>query len=104
MPGNGLGDITLKNFNPHSKYALIRVSSTLAERWLGNGLIPAGRQMLSVCKLLIGANTKPPDTSARSIRIQGMVTSIKPELHFWKVLEGTAERYSLILSEMINPI
>ena len=55
-----------------------------------------------MCKLFIDANTKLWETSARSIRIQGMVTSIKLEFHFWKVLEEIAERDSLTIPEMIN--
>jgi len=55
-----------------------------------------------MCKLFIDANTKLWDTSARSIRIQGMVTSIRLEFHFWKVLEEIAERDSLTIPEMIN--
>ncbi|MDE0786795.1 MAG: ribbon-helix-helix domain-containing protein [Porticoccaceae bacterium] len=55
-----------------------------------------------MCKLFIDANTKLWETSARSIRIQGMVTSIKLEFHFWRVLEEIAERDSLTIPEMIN--
>ena len=55
-----------------------------------------------MCKLFIDANTKLWHTSARSIRIQGMVTSIKLEFYFWKVLEEIAERDSLTIPKMIN--
>jgi len=55
-----------------------------------------------MCKLFIDANTKLWETSARSIRIQGMVTSIRLEFHFWKVLEEIAERDALTIPEMIN--
>ena len=55
-----------------------------------------------MCKLFIEANTKLWETSARSIRIQGMVTSIRLEFHFWKVLEEIAERDALTIPEMIN--
>jgi len=61
-----------------------------------------GRNITVMCKLFIDANTKLWDTSARSIRIQGMVTSIRLEFHFWKVLEEIAERDLLTIPEMIN--
>ena len=55
-----------------------------------------------MCKLLIDANTKLWEISARSIIIQGVVTSIKLEFHFWRVLEEIAERDPLTIPEMIN--
>ena len=55
-----------------------------------------------MCKSFIDANTKLWETSACSIRIQGIVTSIKLEFHFWRVLEEIAERDSLTIPEMIN--
>ena len=74
----------------------------LAKLCLIDGLTLAERRITFMCKLFIDANTKLWETSARSIRIQGMVTSIRLEFHFWKVLEEIAERDALTIPGMIN--
>ena len=48
-----------------------------------------------MCKLFINANTELWETSSRSGRSQGMVTSIRLEHHFWIVLEEIALRDAL---------
>ena len=55
-----------------------------------------------MCKIFIEADTELWEASTRSIRIQGMVTSIRLEFHFWVVLEEIAARDSLSLPEMLN--
>jgi predicted DNA-binding ribbon-helix-helix protein len=55
-----------------------------------------------MCKLFIEANTELWKPSTRSIRIQGMVTSIRLEFNFWMVLEEIATRDSLTIPEMLN--
>lgn len=55
-----------------------------------------------MCKLFIEASTELWKPYTRSIRIQGMVTSIRLEFHFWAVLEDIAARDSLSLPEMLN--
>ena len=55
-----------------------------------------------MCKLFIDANTELWETSSRSVRIQGMVTSIRLEHHFWIVLEEIALRDALTIPEMLN--
>lgn len=55
-----------------------------------------------MCKLFIEANTELWKPSTRSIRIQGMVTSIRLEFSFWMVLEEIAARDSLTIPEMLN--
>lgn len=55
-----------------------------------------------MCKLFINANTELWETSSRSVRIQGMVTSIRLEHHFWIVLEEIALRDALTIPEMLN--
>ena len=57
---------------------------------------------LRMCKLFIEANTELWKPSTRSIRIQGMVTSIRLEFNFWMVLEEIATRDSLTIPEMLN--
>ena len=57
-----------------------------------------------MCKLFIEANTELWKPSTRSIRIQGMVTSIRLEFSFWMVLEEIAARDSLTIPEMLNSL
>ena len=55
-----------------------------------------------MCELFVNADQKLWVTSHKSVRIQGMVTSIRLENHFWIVLEEIATRDSLTLPEMLN--
>ena len=55
-----------------------------------------------MCKLFIDENTELWETSSRSVRIQGMVTSIRLEHHFWIVLEEISIRDALTIPEMLN--
>ena len=55
-----------------------------------------------MCKIFIEADTELWEASTRSIRIQGMVKSIRLEFHFWAVLEEIAARESLSLPEILN--
>jgi predicted DNA-binding ribbon-helix-helix protein len=55
-----------------------------------------------MCKLFINADTALWESSSRSVRIQGMVTSIRLEYHFWSVLGEIAQRDSLTMPEMLN--
>ena len=55
-----------------------------------------------MCKLFINADTALWEPSSRSVRTQGMVTSIRLEHHFWSVLEEIAQRDSLTMPKMLN--
>ena len=55
-----------------------------------------------MCKLFISANPLLWKSSSMSVRIEGVVTSIKMESYFWAVLEEIALRDSLTLPEMLN--
>ena len=57
-----------------------------------------------MCKLFIGANPDLWKASTRSLRIDGMVTSVRLELYFWQVLDEIAARDSLTLPEMVSKL
>ncbi|RZO20500.1 MAG: hypothetical protein EVB03_04370 [SAR92 clade bacterium] len=57
-----------------------------------------------MCKLFIEADTQLWATSRRSLRIDGMVTSVRLELYFWQVLDEIAARDSLTLPEMVSKL
>lgn len=55
-----------------------------------------------MCKLFIQANTDLWETTQRSLRINGMVTSIRLENTFWETLEEIAKRDNLTVPSLIN--
>lgn len=55
-----------------------------------------------MCKLFINADPKLWTSTSRSLRIDGVVTSIRLENSFWSVLEEIAERDSLTVPAMIS--
>ena len=57
-----------------------------------------------MCKLFIGASPDLWEATTRSLRIDGMVTSVRLESYFWCVLEEIAARDSLTLPEMSGDI
>ena len=57
-----------------------------------------------MCKLFIEADKQLWATSRRSLRIDGMVTSVRLELYFWQVLDEIAARDSLTLPEMVSKL
>ena len=59
-------------------------------------------QELTMCKLFINASPDLWQASTRSVRIDGMVTSVRLEQYFWRVLDEIAGRDSLTLPEMLS--
>ena len=57
-----------------------------------------------MCKLFIGASPDLWEAKTRSLRIDGMVTSVRLELYFWQVLDEIAARDSLTLPEMVSKL
>jgi len=55
-----------------------------------------------MCKLFIQANTELWQSSTRSLRIDGVVTSIRLENYFWTTLESIARRDELNIPRMIS--
>ncbi|OUR69956.1 hypothetical protein A9Q77_07920 [Marinomonas sp. 42_23_T18] len=55
-----------------------------------------------MCKLFIQADSQLWQSSTRSLRIDGMVTSIRLENSFWYILEEVAARDNLQVPQMIT--
>ena len=55
-----------------------------------------------MCKLFINANPELWLSKTHSLRIDGVVTSVRMENAFWHVLEELAERDSMNLPQMIT--
>lgn len=55
-----------------------------------------------MCKLFIQADANLWTSSTRSLRIDGMVTSIRLENYFWTVLESIALRDGMNVPQMIT--
>jgi len=55
-----------------------------------------------MCKLFINANPELWISKTHSLRIDGVVTSVRMENAFWHVLEELAERDSMNLPQMIT--
>ena len=54
-----------------------------------------------MCKLFIGADADLWTSSTRSLRIGGMVTSVRLEAFFWSVLEEIARRDDMTVIQLI---
>ncbi|EAR62502.1 ribbon-helix-helix domain-containing protein [Neptuniibacter caesariensis] len=55
-----------------------------------------------MCKLFINADPELWKSSTRSIRIDGMVTSVRLENYFWSTLEVVAERDGMNIPQMLT--
>ena len=55
-----------------------------------------------MCKLFIQADSNLWLSSTRSLRIDGMVTSVRLENYFWSTLEEIAERDAMNIPQMIT--
>jgi predicted DNA-binding ribbon-helix-helix protein len=54
-----------------------------------------------MCKLFIGANEKLWNSSTRSLRIDGMVTSVRLENYFWHTLTEISSRDDLNIPQLL---
>ncbi|WP_319533578.1 ribbon-helix-helix domain-containing protein [uncultured Cohaesibacter sp.] len=54
-----------------------------------------------MCRLFIGSDPAMWESETRSLRIDGMVTSIRLESFFWQVLEDIAARDGLAVTQLI---
>nr|WP_232348885.1 ribbon-helix-helix domain-containing protein [Neptunomonas qingdaonensis] len=57
---------------------------------------------MPVCKLFIQANAELWSSSTRSLRIDGMVTSIRLENYFWTILDNISSRDGMNIPQMIT--
>ncbi|WP_286240572.1 ribbon-helix-helix domain-containing protein [Neptuniibacter halophilus] len=55
-----------------------------------------------MCKLFINAEPSLWHSSTRSIRIDGMVTSVRLENYFWSTLESIARRDEMNIPQMLT--
>ncbi|WP_423968789.1 ribbon-helix-helix domain-containing protein, partial [Bradyrhizobium sp.] len=55
-----------------------------------------------MCKIFIGADPALYDTSTRSIRLHGVVTSIRLETLFWNVLTEIGRRDDMSVGQLIT--
>lgn len=54
-----------------------------------------------MCRLFIGADTALWESVTRSLRIDGMATSVRLETFFWSVLEEIGERDGMTTNQLI---
>jgi predicted DNA-binding ribbon-helix-helix protein len=57
-----------------------------------------------MCKIFIGADPAFYETSTRSVRLHGVVTSIRLEALFWSVLAEIGRRDDMSLSQLITKL
>ena len=55
-----------------------------------------------MCQLYVGADTLLYQSRARSLRLHGMVTSVRLENQFWEILERMAEDENTSSSRLIS--
>jgi len=55
-----------------------------------------------MCKLFINADANLWKSSTRSLRIEGMVTSVRLEDYFWSTLEEIAKRDEMNIPQMLT--
>lgn len=55
-----------------------------------------------MCRLFIQANAELWSSSTRSLRIDGMVTSIRLENYFWSILDNISARDGMNIPQMIT--
>lgn len=59
---------------------------------------------LRLCQIYAGTEPARYDSEARSLRIQGYVTSIRLENEFWSILEEMADEAASSTPELINTL
>lgn len=59
---------------------------------------------VSMCRLFIGANPQLWESQTRSIRMDGMVTSVRLENMFWMVLEEIALRDDMNVPQLLHQL
>ncbi len=57
-----------------------------------------------MCRLFIGADPQLWESQTRSIRMDGMVTSVRLETMFWMVLEEIAAREDLNVPQLLHQL
>lgn len=57
-----------------------------------------------MCRLFIGANPHLWESHTRSIRMDGMVTSVRLENMFWMILEDIAARDDLNIPQLLHQL
>jgi predicted DNA-binding ribbon-helix-helix protein len=57
-----------------------------------------------MCKIFIRADPMLYDTSTRSLRLHGVVTSIRLENHFWHVLSEIGRRDGMNVNQLITKL
>lgn len=55
-----------------------------------------------MCKLFVGADPALWESTTRSIRLDGMVSSLRLENIFWATLDDIAERDALSVNQLVN--
>jgi predicted DNA-binding ribbon-helix-helix protein len=68
------------------------------------GLLHARHAEVLMCKIFISADPAFYDTSTRSVRLHGVVTSIRLETLFWNVLTEIGQRDDMSLSQLITKL
>ncbi len=54
-----------------------------------------------MCQLFVGSNSAMWESETRSLRIDRMVTSVRLEAFFWRVLEDVAQRDGMTVTQLI---
>jgi predicted DNA-binding ribbon-helix-helix protein len=57
-----------------------------------------------MCRLFIGANSQLWESQTRSIRMDGMVTSVRLETMFWTVLEEIAAKDDMNVPQLLHQL
>ncbi len=57
-----------------------------------------------MCRLFIGANSHLWESQTRSIRMDGMVTSVRLETMFWTVLEEIASKDDMNVPQLLHQL
>jgi len=57
-----------------------------------------------MCRLFIGANSHLWESQTRSIRMDGMVTSVRLETMFWTVLEEIAAKDDMNVPQLLHQL
>lgn len=58
----------------------------------------------TVCRLFIGADSQLWESQTRSLRMDGMVTSVRLETMFWSVLEEIAARDDMNVPQLMHQL
>jgi len=58
----------------------------------------------AVCRLFIGANSTLWESQTRSLRMDGMVTSVRLENMFWTVLDEIAARDDMNVPQLLHQL